>query len=208
VTTSDLQATRTSPGRLVIRLDASLAGAVAPDDLQMSYVEGGPEVTVNPCLASGVIPAGATACVVRAGSGAITNLAADGNYYVYVNTTTTSRWIIRRESEDVTPPTLFTPASQKKGQLGRTVKVVSACSEACQFKVTGFIKVGNVKLPLRKGKGSAPALVSKVLKLRLSQGALQHLSRLHAKHGKAKIDLVAMDASGNKVEQQVTVTLR
>ena len=104
----------TDPAVIEIRVAASLGQNASTDSLTVGHGDG----ALPTCrYRDGAPPAGSPACVARAlrdSSAKVTRLAADGNYYVVIRAIgldrRANRWIVTRESGDVTGPVLTTPA--------------------------------------------------------------------------------------------------
>jgi len=203
-----LRADPRQPAIVEIRFQASRAGGAPQNRLTVFRNDGRPLKT---CLGTtGEPPRGEVACVDRRpGQSRVSG----GNVFLKVRTTRTSRWKVRKEAADTAAPTLYTPLKQPKGTLGNTVKVVvDKCDEKCTLSAKGAIDTKNPKLKNLALQGVTVKDVKKgkraVLKLALTQSAMDTLARRHPTKGVAEIIVTAKDKAGNKVKQEVTVKLR
>ncbi len=204
-----LAATTADPAVIEVRIGKSEAGTVNPDQLSVVREADDGSTSVLPtCQVSGLPPSG-TSCVDRRGS-STSSRAAGANMLMVVRTTTTSRWIIRKEDADTISPAVLAPAAGAKTKLGKSVSVTTTFTEACTVTATGNVKTKKVKvkgLKLTADPVTAAAGQQVTLVLKLTKAAKRKLKASEARKGTAKITVIAKDAAGNAVTQQLSVKL-
>jgi Tol biopolymer transport system component len=112
-----------------------------------------------------------------------------------------------------TPPDLDL-SGKKTQELGKTVKVKASCDEPCEVEAGGKVVVSGAKktkVELKPAFASLEPSERATLKPKLAKKKLQKVERALDSKGtkaKAKLEVVAIDPSGNEADEKLAIKLK